>query len=196
LFGLSDYATMTSRRASVPPWLHAEALDSFAMNEHDLLDRIAEKYRTEGYDVLVRPAPEELPAFLRDTPVDILARKRDHIVALQVKEQEASEGEPVYEVAADLGAGYAVSVLEEAELLLNPQTMRSALAMAWAAFEAAAREALQPGKDAFAGASPRKLIEELASRGLVSQDEAMRLRECMRLRTMIVHGVRPGDIPP
>jgi hypothetical protein len=166
------------------------------MSENSPLERIAEKYRKEGYDVIVRPPQDELPAFLGDAKVDILVRKRDHLVAFQVKDLGLAEAEAIDQLAANLGAGYAVSVLEEAETLLNPQTKRSALAMAWAAFEAAAREALYPGEEAFAGATPRKLLEELAAKGLVAQDELARLYEYMRLRTLVVHGVRPTEIPP
>src|SRR5438105_11730747 len=139
------------------------------MAEPDFLDDIVEKYRKDGYDVLVRPSPDDLPAFLADTQVDILARKRDHIVAFQAKEKEASGADSIYHMAADMGAGYAASLLEEAELLLNPQTMRAALVMAWAALEAAARASLLPGKEAFAKSPSSKLIEELAVTGLVTQ---------------------------
>jgi hypothetical protein len=166
------------------------------MAEQDFLDGVAEKYRKDGYDVLVRPSPDDLPAFLADTQVDILARKRDHLVALQAKEQEASGANSIYQMAADMGAGYAASLLEEAELLLNPQTMRAALIMAWAALEAGARASLLPGKEAFAKSPPRKLIEELAATSLVTQEEAENLRAALRLRTLVVHGAGPDYLPP
>src|SRR4051812_25769282 len=123
------------------------------MDDREPLDRLVEKYRQEGYDVLIRPDPSQLPGFMEGAPVDLLARKGDHIVALKVAERGEGNGEPV-RVEADLGVGSILSLLQEAEALLNPRTMRAALLIAWAAFEAAARAVLQPGKTGFGGASP------------------------------------------
>ena len=57
------------------------------------LDSLAEKYRRDGYDVQIQPQPSDFPAFLADTPVDLLARKGDHVIALRVKERNNSSAE-------------------------------------------------------------------------------------------------------
>ncbi len=164
------------------------------MDDRDHLESVADKYRREGYDVLIRPSAEDLPVFFGNDPIDILAHKGDHIVALKVKDRGDSQEEPV-RVAADLGRDYAARLLEEVEMLLHPQTRQSALVMGWAAFEAAARNSLQPGKTAFAATNPRQLIEELLNRGLISEEESSKLLECLYLRNALAHGVRPEDLP-
>ena len=106
------------------------------MNERDPLNRLAEKYRHDGYEVLLQPKAADLPVFLEDTPIDLLARKGNHIVALKVIPRTGGDGDPV-RVEADLGIDSTYSLIQEVESLLNPRTMRAALVMAWAAFEAA-----------------------------------------------------------
>jgi hypothetical protein len=175
--------------------LQLEVFGVFAMGKGGALERVAERYRRGGYDVLVHPSGSDLPAFLANGQIDILARKGDHLIALEVKEEGASDEESVG-VAADLGVDAAIKQIEEAELLLNPRTMRAALVMGWSAFEAAARAILQPGRSALASASPGQMIEELRSRGLVSQEEHTRLQQSLYVRNIVAHGGRPGDLTP
>jgi hypothetical protein len=165
------------------------------MGERDPLERVAEKYRNDGYEVLIHPSDSDRPPFLPNTPVDILARKGDHVVALQVKDEEASEAESVG-VDADLGVDAAIKQIEEGELLLSPRTMRAALLMASSAFEATARMVLQPGRTAFSGASPRQMVEELRARGIVSEQEYTKLEQSLYLRDVVAHGGRPSDAMP
>jgi len=165
------------------------------MGEREPLEQIAERYRKDGFDVLIRPSTSDLPAFLANTPVDLVARKGDHVIALKANQGGDSDEEPV-EVDADLGIDAAIEQIAEAEHLLNPRTMRAALVMAWAAFEASTRAVLQPGKSAFAGGSPRQLVEELGSRGIVAEEEHGKLQQAFYLRNAIVHGVRPEEVPP
>ena len=165
------------------------------MGDRDPLERIAEKYRRDGFDVQIRPAASDLPAFLANTPVDIIARKGDRVTALTVNEEGSSDEESIG-VGAELGVDGAIRQIEEAELLLNPRTIRAALVMAWAAFEATARAVLQPGREAFAGVSPRQMVEELRKRGLISEDDYPKLQQSSYLRNAIVHGAWPDEVPP
>ncbi len=137
------------------------------MVERDPLKAIAEKYRMEGYEVAIHPNASDLPAFLANTPIDVLARRHNHLVAIKANEQPQGDVEQV-EISADLGADSAALLVEEAELLLSPQTIRAALAMAWAAFRAAARAVLKSKNGAIAGYGPNKLIDEIRSMGFIS----------------------------
>jgi REase_AHJR-like len=165
------------------------------MGDHNLIDPIADKYRREGFDVVIHPTPSEVPSFLANTPIDLLARKGGRIVAFKANDEATAEDEQL-ELAAEFGSDSAILLIEEAERLLNPLTIRSALVMAWSAFEAAARAALQPGTTAFQGSPPRKLLEELLAKGLIAYEEFNILQQSLFNRNVIAHGGRPEELPP
>src|SRR3954464_13348070 len=121
------------------------------------LERLAEKYRREGFEVFLRPTPSEIPSFFENTPIDLLARKGDRIAAIKNNDEAMAEDEQI-ELAGKLGVESASLLIQEAELLLSPLTLRSALVMAWSAYEAAARAALRPGSTDFDAIPPRKML--------------------------------------
>src|SRR5438093_9563271 len=133
------------------------------MNERDPLETLADGYREEGYEVLVRPTGSALPAFLEGSDVDILARKGDQLVALTLKKGEdpSEADETSILLTANLDGDYGKSLLAEAERLLSPDTLRAALLMGWAAFEAAARETLGRETAGSDKLTPRALMEGL-----------------------------------
>ena len=55
------------------------------MNFDERLEQIAERYRSQGYRVVARPGPADLPAFARDFKVEILAERADGHVLASVK---------------------------------------------------------------------------------------------------------------
>ncbi len=165
------------------------------MDKRNWLDAIAGKYRDDGFDVVVEPGVADLPSFIVDDPVDILARKGGRIITFKVNEEAAPDDEP-FELAAEFGIDSALSLIEEVEMLLNPLTLRSALVMAWSAFEAAARVTLQPGSTAFAGSSAKIVIDQLLSRALISDEESHTLSQSLSFRNVAAHGGRPDDLPP
>jgi uncharacterized protein YutE (UPF0331/DUF86 family) len=59
------------------------------------LSQVAEGYRNQGYDVIVRPGPDELPAFARDFKLEIVGRRGTEGVLVAVKRNRE-------EVAADV----------------------------------------------------------------------------------------------
>src|SRR5206468_12817742 len=65
-----------------------------------------------------------------------------------------------------------------------------------AAFEAAARERLRREAIESDNLPPSALIEALVARGLITSEDSEKLRECFHLRNMVMHGVRPDDLPP
>ena len=48
---------------------------SDAMNIKQRLDQLAESYQAQGYMVVIKPGPEDLPEFARDFHVEIMARR-------------------------------------------------------------------------------------------------------------------------
>jgi hypothetical protein len=159
------------------------------MDPHDPLEQIAAQYRAEGYEVILHPSASELPHYLADTRVDVLARKGDHIVALQMA--EGPDG--ALRLGAEVGRHAGMILIEEAELHLHPQALLSSVVMGWAAFEAAARAVL--GIEKAVSLTPRQAVEQLRVRGLINDEEYALLMDYMRLRNAVVHGVVPDNIP-
>lgn len=56
------------------------------------LHEVAADYRSEGYKVVVWPAPDDLPAFVRDFRIDLLAKGRKENVLVQVRSRETLVG--------------------------------------------------------------------------------------------------------
>jgi hypothetical protein len=83
------------------------------MNENELLETAAEEYRKEGYTVHLHPSPNQLPDFLRDEGIDMVAEKESERIAIQVKSREQLYTiTPMKEkVDAQPGWGYDIVVL-------------------------------------------------------------------------------------
>ena len=60
----------------------------------DLTRRVAEDYRARGYDVIIHPQSQQLPEPLADFQPDIVARKGDETVVIEVKSRQALRREP------------------------------------------------------------------------------------------------------
>lgn len=163
------------------------------MTEPSWIAALAAKYLARGYEVKVEPRPEDLPDFARHAGnVDLVARNGRETVLVQAKMTEA---DPDVFVAADLGGEYVRSMILEAEQLLRLDVPRAAFVMAWASFEAAARDMLRrAGRDADK-MPPFEMIASLMREGQIHVSELDPLRRCLNLRNTIVHGVRPDSVP-
>jgi hypothetical protein len=47
------------------------------MNAELRLNQVADRYRAQGYNIVIRPRPDDLPAFAKDFSVEIIARRDD-----------------------------------------------------------------------------------------------------------------------
>ena len=47
-----------------------------------LLDQVADRYRSEGYEVVVSPGPSQVPDFVREDGVDLIAYKGEESVII------------------------------------------------------------------------------------------------------------------
>ncbi len=163
-----------------------------AMTEQETIQNLADKYRSQGYTVILDPrSSPELPSFLRDAGIDLIALKNDEIITVQAK--SVGSAQPLI-LAAEYDAQYGLSLLAEAERLLTPETIRSALLISWAAFEGIARVLLNridPNRS-----PPGALLWELKYSGQIDQGEHKMLVECNFTRSAIAHGVRPASVAP
>lgn len=190
------------------------------MNFEQELKKLAGVYEGQGYKVIVRPKPEDLPAFAKDFKVEILAGRADEGVLVSVKknrqEMEADKDMPGYaEItsehpgwrydfailegeepwarelrgALDFSGEDVIRTLGEAEEMVRMGFTRAAVITAWSALEAAMRMRLRAsGEPAGWGTTPRQMLNELYSSGILQGDEFARLEGLSQVRNQIVHG--------
>ncbi|OYV88612.1 MAG: hypothetical protein B7Z73_08225 [Planctomycetia bacterium 21-64-5] len=90
--------------------------------------------------------------------------------------------------------------LDDAERMLQTQFVAQSFITAWAALESAMRHRLRAeGSEAGWGTSPRTMLNELVSCGVLSNVEFRELEHLFQLRSVIVHGfaapiVDPSDV--
>lgn len=75
------------------------------MSVDQSLNQLAEQYRNQGYAVVVRPGPDQLPAFAADFQVELLACRKDGNVLVTVKANQA-------DMAADLNLSRYAEAIE------------------------------------------------------------------------------------
>ena len=184
---------------------------SSAIRERDFLQTLVPGYEAEGFSVFLHPAREMLPPFMRGYQPDAIAVKDDKKIAIEIKRdatrraagreelQRIFSEHPEWELRIYYIPGRAEeediqtpdlseidAALAEVDQLKRAGHLRAALIMAWAALEAASR-ALLP-QDLARPQPANKLIEVLASEGVVTPAEADSLRKAMGLRNAATHG--------
>ena len=179
--------------------------------EGDFLQILVPRYEAEGFSVFLHPAREMLPPFMRGYRPDAIAVKDGKRIAIEIKRdvtrqapqmeqlQQIFSKHPEWELRVyyiparpeeeDIQAPDLPDIdaaLAEVDQLKRSGHLHAALIMAWAALEAAGRAVLpedlarpQPGN---------KLIEILASEGVVTPTEADSLRKLISLRNAATHG--------
>lgn len=184
-------------------------------SERQEVQRLARKYREEGYAVLTdEEAAQVLPDTLRGFVPDLVASKgKEHILVEVRTKGESEDRERIVKLAEavrqqpnwhlqvhlfepdrrlsriamepELIETYRRSALQ---LFESGQTVPALLLM-WSVFEAASARALQAeGVDVAPTWEHGSLIMELAFRGLIEDEEYERMREIRGLRNLVAHG--------
>ena len=136
--------------------------------EYESIEKLAAKYKRQGYDVVIHPSREQLPSVLRQFRPDLIARREDDKVVVEMKSHQELFTErdlvPIAEqvaklqgwrlelqvvgqtrqarqkTAAPLSPEDALRRLASAAALLKSKDQESALVVAWSAFEAVLRQ--------------------------------------------------------
>jgi hypothetical protein len=53
--------------------------------EQEVLGKVAQRYRDEGYDVLVHPRGDQLPPFVANSQLDLIATRGNEGVIVEIK---------------------------------------------------------------------------------------------------------------
>ncbi len=193
------------------------------MNTEQRLSLVADRYKAQGYQVVVRPGPDILPPFAKDFKVEILAKRADGSVLASAKkspaEMEADANVPKYAEVTSKQPGWRFDVfvlgtdsqmtpekrdakepsdkdirgyLDDVERMLQGGFVAQSLIAAWAALESAMRRKLRAqGDEAGWGTSPRTMLIELLSAGVLTNSAFRDLEGLFHLRSAIVHGFAP-----
>lgn len=187
--------------------------------EQRVLDLIASRLTAEGYDVFTQPARGLLPPFMRDYQPDAIALGRPRNIAIEVARDDAaappkaaalserfaknpdwelrivyapegSDDRPVPGVTRDA----IPAALARVETLRAADQPEAALLLGWSILEAIGRLFL-PG-DVSRPQPAGQLLERMALEGLITPDEADRLRQLATLRNQVAHGALQVRVPP
>jgi hypothetical protein len=185
--------------------------------EADLLAATSRKLSEEGYDVIIEPSPSLLPGPLKKRRPDAIAIGRLPNLAIEVASDRPNDAQRVAELQRALkgtpdwklhlvfnrasGPPELAKVSDSDIPPLLSQALnvaqidtRAALLMGWAALEALSRSR-RP--DEFARPqSPGRIVERLASQGIIAPSEAALLRSLAAKRTAFVHGALEEKVDP
>jgi hypothetical protein len=186
---------------------------------------VAEEYRRKGYEVIEEPSAEQLPEFLSGYHPDLLARRGDEAVVVEVKSRSSlAKDSRIRELARLLqtkpnwnfelvvvGEGESFStpegtrpftrdetlrVVEAAEGLLESGLSEAAFLLAWSASEAAVRLLTEEEGIVLDRLNPLHILKQAVTNGVISRDDYNLLTDVMKYRNALVHGFKTTDFGP
>lgn len=189
------------------------------MMERMELERVAQQYRADGYEVIVSPRSADLPEFLRKHPLDLLARRGTENVVVEVKRRKdlqnehqlaylaaevnavpgwrfdlyVTNGDPwpdaMPEDATEPGTDRIREFIQSTQELLSQGQLAAACLIGWSAVEAALRSAAEKSSISLEHKEPQYVLEAMASEGVLSQEEYRALQAALRTRNAVAHGL-------
>ena len=180
------------------------------MDERRALEQVAEGYRREGYNVVVRPTGTVLPPFLARFEPDLIGRKNGEGVVVEVKRKDQlAEDAQLAHLAGIVNAepgwrfdlvvlnektwpdevsNQAVeptgteirAMLDEASRLISLHMSRGAFVAAWAALEAAMRAAAGRLGIVLERNYPRFVLNTLYSEGVIPRSDYDKLQDSVQ----------------
>lgn len=190
------------------------------VSERQRIERIAEEYRSKGYDVLIEPSGSALPLFLGNDRPDLIAYRGDERLVIKLKPSrseaesdrvrglaERVEREPGWNLvliatspAEELLPGEQLPLLSAAEveqhlrnvhLLLGSGHQEVALLLAWAAVEGQLRSLAKQEEIPLPRPDTLTLLRQLVSLGLIDREQHRVLTDAYKVRSAVAHGFRP-----
>lgn len=189
------------------------------MTTDEVLAQVAEMYRREGYDVVTRPDPAELPEALRRPYPAVVARRGPRAVLAEVYRRGQVQDLPPDPLPAGWnydailmpredwagapgpGPGptpeFAHSLITEIEEMIPRAAVRARFLVAWAAAEAALRVAAARNEvEGTPERTPRDLLGRLEAAGVLTPDRTAVLRDLLAQQTRLCHGTPTEPIEP
>jgi uncharacterized protein YutE (UPF0331/DUF86 family) len=185
--------------------------------EREILDHEVERLRAEGYDVYIDPGPSLVPDFLGSYRPDVVAKREDSRIALEVASRTDATQRKLGEVAAiferhpewefrivwaEPAAGaprlpvqtkdQIRSAIAEIKKLRGQKHFRASFLLGWSAFEAAARAVAETRFER--AQTPGRLVQVLGEEGYLTPNEADAMRSLTEKRNRLVHGTLDAPI--
>ncbi len=186
--------------------------------EANKLQEVAEQYTHHGYAVIVEPSASQVPEFMDGFQPDMLAYKNDEkvVVEVRVKNQIADANtvymaglinsqpgwrfdlfvvndsrwpDDVLTTAYEKSPDGIVEMARNANELDSSGQPEAACLLAWAATEASLRNLAKRHGVRVERYSPVSLIQTLYSAGLLSLEQYDHLREILKVRNAVAHGL-------
>jgi hypothetical protein len=187
--------------------------------EPTVLDAILAHYEADGFDVFLHPASSKLPLFMRGFRPDAIALRGKKKVAIEITRSQGQSAErlsqlrslfdshPDWElvvVSANprspessveiVPAPIIDDAIRQVEGLITNGVLPAALMMGWAVLEAVGRALLSD--QLVRQQPPTKLVEVLATEGLLTPSEADVLRNVAATRNATAHGQLDAKLDP
>jgi len=194
-------------------------------SERQRAHMIAEEYRNQGYTVIEKPSPEQLPDFLSNFHPDVLARKDNETTIIEVKSRSSlAKDSQIKDLAGLLhnrpnwnfelvitGDDMPFGDLEDvrpfkqddilqgivaAEKLLGEGFSEAALMVAWSTSEAALRLLIEAEGLALDRLEPPYILKQAATNGVISREDYNFLAQTMKYRSALAHGFKTVGFDP
>jgi len=192
--------------------------------ERERLLQLAEEYRNKGYEVVLHPSSEELPNFLRNYRPDMILRRGNEAVIIEVKSRrslDSSSKQYLQNLAQSVeqhpgwrfelvmtnpeDAAYssrAEGSLQQPEIEARLQVARqlatqhpeSAILYSWSLVEATLRLVAEHEGMSLRRPDPLYLVKQLVTEGVISRPEYQLLMDALSLRNAIAHGFKATQI--
>jgi len=186
---------------------------------------IAEEYRSRGYEVIEEPSPAQLPDFLSGYRPNLLVRKGDEAIVVEVKSRSSLAKDAQIRDLAQLlqtkphwnfelvvvGEGERISApegarpferddilrgIEAAERLLESGFSEAALLFAWSTSEATVRLLIEEEGIVLDHLNPPYILKQAVINGVIARDDYNFLTNVIKYRNALVHGFKTIDFDP
>jgi hypothetical protein len=185
------------------------------------VEQIAQEYKDKGYEVLIEPEGLQLPGSLAGFRPDLVARRNDEVVVVEVKSraflsdprlQELAEAvrrqpgwrfelvllrpEPGPPGTKEWNAEDVAHNLRQVSTLLRSGHQEAALLLAWSATEATLRLLANKERLELEREDAPYLLKLLATRAVITREQHDLLSEVLELRNAVAHGLKPPESDP
>jgi hypothetical protein len=185
--------------------------------ERAAIKRLANEYARKGYEVIIGPEPGDLPPALANYRVDLLAKRGDEVIIVDVKTRRTLHDKPdlrgLARAVRDLpgwrlelvvtnprhkrvapddavlpGPAALAKRLEEAEGLAKAKHLEAAFLLAWSAAEGILRTVAEHEGVEAASDSPASILKRLYSLGLIAKTSYGEFQRRLDNRNAVIHG--------
>jgi hypothetical protein len=194
--------------------------------ELEVIERIATRYRDEGYDVIVHPRADQVPPFAAGFELDLLATRGNEGVIVEIETNRIAlahnpqitrlaqvvNAQPGWrldvvvlepETAVEKAAQEAAEPSDEelAQILKAAEELADQGYSPYACVVAwggleAAMRRIRNGAEMYGRTTPTELMRTLYGNGFLSREQFDQLKESYKIRSQVVHGLVPLQVNP